>query len=88
MFFMPVLVAFAAEEGEERHENYERRPAFCAEPIHRHLRLTDEQFDAVSEEYHDWRIRQTGINRGLSCCTWHLVDTTDRLDLHKELRLK
>jgi hypothetical protein len=33
MFFMPVLVAFAAEEGEERHENYERRPAFSAEPI-------------------------------------------------------
>lgn len=65
MFFMPVLVAFAAEEAEERRENYERRPAFSAEPIHRHLRLTDEHFDAVSEEYHEWRIRQTGIQRGL-----------------------
>jgi hypothetical protein len=61
MFFMPVLVALAHQE---RPENFTRRPAFSEEPVHRHLRLTDEQFDGIiSQEYHDWRIERGGGNR-------------------------
>jgi hypothetical protein len=29
---------------------FERRPAFSEEPIHRHLKLDDEQFNRISEE--------------------------------------
>jgi hypothetical protein len=40
---------------QEREENYERRPAFSAEPTYRHMRLTDEQLTRISEEFHNWR---------------------------------
>ena len=59
---MPVYVAVAAER---RQENYKRRAAFSGEPVHKHLRLTDDQFRDISVEYHGWRVLIGGINRGL-----------------------
>ena len=65
MLFMPVLVALAHQE---RQVNFIRRPGFSEEPVHRHMRPTDEQFDDISQE--DWAKGETGgSGASLLACT-------------------
>ena len=41
--------------AQRRRENLVRRPAYSGEPIERHMRLNEDQFDHLVDYFHGWR---------------------------------
>ena len=39
-----------------RRANFLRRPAYSGEPIERHVRLNEDQFDHLVDSFHEWRV--------------------------------
>ncbi|XP_064620630.1 uncharacterized protein LOC135483585 [Lineus longissimus] len=54
MFAIPMFQVVALRHN-RRAENFIRTPAYSGEPIERHMRLNQEQFDHLVDYFHGWR---------------------------------
>ena len=61
MFFLPALQVLENLAAEERAPRHVRRPAESDEPVHIHVRLTEDQVRQLTGEFHQWRQAQGGL---------------------------
>lgn len=85
MFAVPMFQIFALR----KRENFVRTAAYSGEPIERHLRLNEDQFDQLVANFHQWREEHHVGNGGPGVATsnkmvktfLHLGDFMDKLDI-------